>query len=141
MPRNVILLVLDTVRKDYFDEYASQIQSLSDVSFSQCRTASSCSVPSHASILTGELPHEHGQHSTNVDYTQILQRTRFFLNYQTIQHTALARTHSPVRRSDSIHISTISLKCRGPSDSPRGSIFVSTKTKQRQTAFSSTLTF
>jgi hypothetical protein len=69
--RNVLLIILDTVREDYFNKYAPRIQSLSDISFSQCRTASSCSVPSHASILTGTLPHRHGIYSTNVDYSSI----------------------------------------------------------------------
>lgn len=44
---------------------------MSDVSFTQCRAASSCSVPSHASILTGELPHRHGIHSASVDYARL----------------------------------------------------------------------
>lgn len=71
MTRNVVLLILDTVRKDYFDEFAPRLRSLGDVSFEQCRTASSCSVPSHASILTGELPHKHGIHSASVDYSRL----------------------------------------------------------------------
>lgn len=71
MPRNVALIVLDTVRQDYFSDYATRLQSMSDVSFSQCRAASSCSVPSHASILTGKLPHVHGIHSAAVDYSQL----------------------------------------------------------------------
>lgn len=68
MGRNVVLLILDTVRKDYFDKYASNLQELSDVSFDQCRAASSCSVPSHGSILTGKFPSESGIHNYNVDY-------------------------------------------------------------------------
>lgn len=61
--RNVIFIVLDSVRKDYFEQYAPQIQERSDVSFSQCRAASSWSVPSHASMLTGLLPHQHEVHA------------------------------------------------------------------------------
>jgi arylsulfatase A-like enzyme len=71
MTRNVALVVLDTVRKDYFDEYAPRLRELADVSFEQCRAASSCSVPSHASMLTGTLPHRHGVHSGAVDYAAI----------------------------------------------------------------------
>lgn len=78
MTRNVALIVLDTVRQDYFVEYAPRLQSMSDVSFTQCRAASSCSVPSHASILTGELPHRHGIHSAAVDYSQLDETTTFF---------------------------------------------------------------
>lgn len=78
MTRNVALIILDTVRQDYFAEHATRLQSMSDVSFTQCRAASSCSVPSHASILTGELPHHHGIHSTAVDYSQLDEEATFF---------------------------------------------------------------
>jgi len=78
MADNVVLVVLDTVRKDFFDEYAPRLQSLSDASFEQCRAASSTSVPSHASILTGELPHQHDIHSFNPDYSE-LNRSDTFL--------------------------------------------------------------
>ena len=61
--RNVILIILDTVRKDYFDQFANRIQDRSDLSFENCRSASTWSVPSHASIFTGELPHVHGVHA------------------------------------------------------------------------------
>jgi arylsulfatase A-like enzyme len=60
-------VVLDTVRKDDFDEYAPRLRELSDVSFEQCRAASSWSVPSHTSIFTGTLPHEHGVHAEAFD--------------------------------------------------------------------------
>jgi len=75
--RNIVLLILDTVRKDYFDEYALRLQSMSDVSFTQCHAASSCSVPSHSSIFTGKLPHQHGLHSTRVDYSEISRSETF----------------------------------------------------------------
>jgi len=67
MTRNVVLVVLDTVRKDYFDEYAPRLREASDCSFEGCRTASSWSVPSHTSIFTGELPHRHGVHAESFD--------------------------------------------------------------------------
>ncbi|WP_128226239.1 sulfatase-like hydrolase/transferase [Halobacteriaceae archaeon SHR40] len=78
MTRNVALIILDTVRQDYFSKHATRLKSMSEVSFAQCRAASSCSVPSHASILTGELPHEHGIHSTAVDYSQLDETKTFF---------------------------------------------------------------
>jgi len=78
MARNVALIVLDTVRQDYFSDHATRLESMSDVSFTQCRAASSCSVPSHASILTGELPHKHGVHSTSVDYSRLGEAETFF---------------------------------------------------------------
>ena len=81
MERNVVLLVLDTVRQDYFREFAPRIQSLSDVSFNQCRAASSCSVPSHGSILTGKLPSESGVHNFNVDYGSVPTEETFLSNF------------------------------------------------------------
>lgn len=69
MSRNVALVVLDTVRKDYFDEYAPRLREASDASFEGCRAASSWSVPSHTSVFTGELPSEHGVHAESFDST------------------------------------------------------------------------
>lgn len=65
--RNVVLIVLDTVRKDTFDEYATRLREASDTSFEQARAASSWSVPSHTSIFTGQLPHQHGVHAESFD--------------------------------------------------------------------------
>ncbi|MFB6121606.1 MAG: sulfatase-like hydrolase/transferase [Halobacteriaceae archaeon] len=67
MTRNVALVVLDTVRKDYFDEFAPRLRARSDCSFEQCRAVSSWSVPSHTSIFTGRLPHQHGVHAEAFD--------------------------------------------------------------------------
>jgi arylsulfatase A-like enzyme len=87
MTRNVLLFIIDTVRKDYFDEFADTIQELSDVSFEQCRAASSCSVPSHGSILTERLPSQSGIHNFNVDYASVPTEETFlgrFSDYRTI---------------------------------------------------------
>lgn len=65
--RNVALIVLDTVRKDSFDDYAARLRTLSETSFEQARAASSWSTPSHTSIFTGQLPSEHGVHSESFD--------------------------------------------------------------------------
>ncbi|MFC6755569.1 sulfatase-like hydrolase/transferase [Halomicroarcula sp. GCM10025894] len=77
--RNVVLIILDTVRKDYFDKYAHRIRDRADVSIENGRAASSWSVPSHASILTGELPHVHGIH-THDRYFDNLSREQTFLS-------------------------------------------------------------
>ena len=69
--RNVVLLVLDTVRKDAFDQYAARLRSATDIEFDWCYAASSWSTPSHASILTGELAHEHGIHAHNLDFSTL----------------------------------------------------------------------
>ena len=77
MTRNVALICLDTVRKDFFDEYAPRLRE-AGVGFEQCRAASSWSVPSHASMLTGDLPHEHGIHTFDRDFSA-LDRAETFL--------------------------------------------------------------
>lgn len=69
MSRNIVFIVLDTVRKDYFDEYATRISRESDTSFEQCRAVSSWSVPSHASMFSGQLPHQHNVHSESFDHS------------------------------------------------------------------------
>ncbi|MHB9288170.1 sulfatase-like hydrolase/transferase [Halobacteriales archaeon Cl-PHB] len=79
MTRNVALVVLDTVRKDYFDDNAPRIRRRSDASFEQCRAASSWSTPSHTSMFTGELPSDHGVHAESFDagfdFSQFAGRT------------------------------------------------------------------
>jgi len=58
--RNVVLLCLDTVRKDYYDEYAPPLRAQADTMLKRCYASSGWSMPSHASIFTGQLPHVHG---------------------------------------------------------------------------------
>ncbi|WP_049921424.1 sulfatase-like hydrolase/transferase [Halopiger djelfimassiliensis] len=77
MTRNVALILIDTVRKDYFDEYAPRLQAMSDISIDRCRAASSWSVPSHASMFTGDLPSEHDIHTH--DRVFDLERSDTFL--------------------------------------------------------------
>lgn len=77
MSRNIILVCLDTVRKDHFDDHAVQIKELADLYFSQCRSASSWTVPSHGSIFTGNLPYKHGAHTHNIDFHHIDEQDTF----------------------------------------------------------------
>lgn len=79
MNRNIVLIVLDTVRKDYFEKHAPRIRERSDASFERCYAASSWTVPSHASMLTGKLPHQHGVHAHNIDLGD-LNPDEVFLN-------------------------------------------------------------
>ncbi len=58
---SVVVTCLDSVRKDYFDEHAERVQALSDSSVDQCPAASTWSLPSHASMRTGQLPSTHGR--------------------------------------------------------------------------------
>ncbi|SIR81523.1 sulfatase-like hydrolase/transferase [Natronorubrum daqingense] len=69
--RNVVLLCLDSVRKDTFDDCAARVSERSDLTFEQCRAASSWSAPSYASMMTGKLPHEHGVHTHDTHVTGI----------------------------------------------------------------------
>lgn len=71
MKRNIVLIILDTVRKDYFDKFASRIKRESNSSFEQCRVAATWSTPSHASILTGDLLHKHGVYDGSQSYEKI----------------------------------------------------------------------
>ena len=77
MTRNVVLVCLDTVRKDYFEEFAPRLAELADVSFEQCRAASAWSTPSHASMLTGKLAHQHGIHTHNRDFSGLKRADTF----------------------------------------------------------------
>lgn len=63
MSRNIVLVVLDTVRRDYFERYAPRLAGRSDASFTQFRAAGSWSVPCHASMFTGRLPSQHDLHA------------------------------------------------------------------------------
>ena len=78
MARNIVLICLDSVRWDYFRQYATQLMDRADVVFEQCRAASSWSVPSHASMFTGVLPSRHGVHSHNFDFSTISKKDTFF---------------------------------------------------------------
>jgi arylsulfatase A-like enzyme len=75
--RNVLVVCLDTVRADFFSDYAKRLQRLADVSFTQCRAASSWTVPSHASMFTGELPSQHGVHTHNRRFDTIDREETF----------------------------------------------------------------
>lgn len=68
---NIALLVLDSVRKDVFDEYAPRLGALADVNLAECRAASSWSAPSHAAMVTGKLPSEVGIHTYQKSYCSL----------------------------------------------------------------------
>jgi hypothetical protein len=77
MARNIVVLCLDSVRKDYFDRYAGRVQELSSFSLDEVRAASSWSTPSHASMFTGRLPSEHGFHRHNNDFADLAVEDTF----------------------------------------------------------------
>jgi len=61
---NVLFLVWDAARFDYVKRHASTIDDLrrENVWFERAIAPSTWSLPSHASLFTGELPHEHEQY-------------------------------------------------------------------------------
>ena len=71
MTRNIAIIVLDCVRKDIFDRTAMRLRNMADVEYTSCRSASSWSVPSHASMFTGQLPSEHGVHTYSPSYESV----------------------------------------------------------------------
>lgn len=79
-PRNVLLVCLDTVRADVFGEHANHLHQMVDVSFTQCRAVSSWTIPSHASMFTGELPSVHGVHTHNRRFDTIERADTFLAN-------------------------------------------------------------
>jgi len=78
--RNVVVVVLDSVRKDFFDVYAERIQEESSISCTQCRAASSWSLPSHASMLSGMLPSQHGVHTHSGSFAPLSFEDTFLTN-------------------------------------------------------------
>ncbi|MDF9744130.1 sulfatase-like hydrolase/transferase [Natrinema salsiterrestre] len=60
---NVVVLCLDTVRKDVYDRYATRLRELAAVRFEGMRALAGWSVPSHAGMLTGSVPSETGVHA------------------------------------------------------------------------------
>lgn len=78
--RNIVVVVLDSVRKDFFDIYAKRIQEESSLSCTQCRAASSWSLPSHASILSGLLPSQHGVHTHSGSFAPLDFEDTFLAN-------------------------------------------------------------
>ena len=74
---NVVLVCLDAVRKDVFDERAPRLHQRADVVYEQCRAASGWSVPSHASMLTGTLPHQHGIHNFHREFSGLAREDTF----------------------------------------------------------------
>lgn len=86
MVRNIILICLDTVRKDYFDIVSENLTKKSNIVVDDCRAASSWSVPSHASMFTGKLPHQHGVHAHSIDFTKISPADTF-INDLSVEHS------------------------------------------------------
>ncbi|AFK22090.1 sulfatase-like hydrolase/transferase [Pyrococcus sp. ST04] len=90
---NVIVIVLDTLRRDYGLFLKNSMEQLGFVYYDNAISTSSWTLPSHASIFTGLYPAFHGVHGgTNKDITSLrlgkslplLSRDLFELGYETI---------------------------------------------------------
>jgi len=75
---NVLFVCLDTVRADFFEEAASALPEMADVRVQGARAPSSCTVPSHASFVSGRLPSEHGIYSFDADMRRLSQSDTLF---------------------------------------------------------------
>lgn len=87
MGRNVVLVCLDSVRKDVFDDVAVRVQNAADVSVDGCRAASSWSTPSHESMISGLLAHEHGVHTHSRSFASLPRERTVFADlpeYRTV---------------------------------------------------------
>ncbi|WP_179233614.1 sulfatase-like hydrolase/transferase [Halorubrum ezzemoulense] len=62
MTKNIILLVWDACRTDYISNHAPTLTELADqgIFFENAISSATWSLPSHASLVTGVYPHEHG---------------------------------------------------------------------------------
>lgn len=62
-PPNILFLVWDACRRDYASEHAETLCSLADSNlwFEQAVTPAPWSLPAHASLLSGQYPHEHNR--------------------------------------------------------------------------------
>lgn len=63
-PPNILLVIWDACRLDYAQEHASELSALAsdNIWFETAIAPSPWSLPSHASLFTGQYPHEHGCH-------------------------------------------------------------------------------
>ncbi|GGL73047.1 sulfatase [Halocalculus aciditolerans] len=62
-PPSIALVVLDTLRKDYFDKFFDW---LPGIRFENAYSTSQWTIPAHASIFTGQYPLEVGVHSKHL---------------------------------------------------------------------------
>ncbi|QRV13962.1 sulfatase-like hydrolase/transferase [Haloterrigena salifodinae] len=60
---NIVVLCLDTVRKDVYDRFATRLRERAAVRFEGMRALGGWSVPSHAGLLTGSIASETGVHA------------------------------------------------------------------------------
>lgn len=81
MSRNVVMIVLDSVRKDLFDDNAGSIRKRAEIDITDCRAASNWSPSSHGSMFTGKLPHQSGIHAHKPNWDKIDLANTFLSAY------------------------------------------------------------
>lgn len=81
MNRNVVLLVLDSARKDLLDANAGSLREQIDLNIADCRAASNWSPASHGSMFTGKLPHQNGVHAHEPNWDDIETGDTFLSAY------------------------------------------------------------
>lgn len=87
MSRNVVLIVLDSARKDLFDANAEALRKRADVDVADCRAASNWSPASHGSLFTGKLPHRSGVHAHEPSWDGVSTADTFLSAYD--EHTKI----------------------------------------------------
>lgn len=92
---NIGLIVLDSVRKDVFDQHAPRLKALADVDLDECRAVSSWSAPSHAAMVTGQHPAEVGIHTYQKSYKDV-----------TLGETVFDGSHHRVGVSSNMYVNT-----------------------------------
>jgi len=87
MSRNVVLIVLDSARKDLFDANAEALRERAEVDVAECRAASNWSPASHGSLFTGKLPHRSGVHAHEPSWDGVRAADTFLSAYD--EHTKI----------------------------------------------------
>jgi len=93
---NVILIVVDTLRKDYAKPLEEDLKKIGFISYKNVFAPAPWTVPSHASIFTGSYPSLHKAHETKdkkgmeiiLKNSNILSKDLQMLNYKTYLFTA-----------------------------------------------------
>jgi arylsulfatase A-like enzyme len=76
---NIVIIVLDTLRLDEFEKLEQKHGEFGKLGFSflkNCIAPASWTLPSHASLLTGLYPKEHGAHETREAKTLDIERVK-----------------------------------------------------------------
>lgn len=113
---HIVLICLDTVRKDFYDQYALQLREQATFRFEEMRAASSWSVPSHAAMVTGQLPHQMGLHAYNQDFSTLSSAETWFDKLEDYRTACIS---SNIYASPAFGFDTLFDKCVGISPSRR----------------------